>query len=228
MANAGFNLLIVDDNEMNRETLSRRLNHEGFATEMVASGREALKLLKTQSFDLVLLDIMMPEMDGYQLLQEIRTDKSLSDIAVIIVSAINTLDSMMKCTELGADDYLTKPFDPALLRAAIARSLKRTPTIIPAPVKQRVTTLQTESLLSELVSPKVPLSKEIPASSELSLAEIVSQLLNTGQLTRKSYMHFSKAIFNVLFSTNPLSQGDYERINMVFSYLKSGKIKIID
>jgi DNA-binding response OmpR family regulator len=212
MANDGFNILVVDDSEMNRETLSRRLKHEGFVAEMAANGTEALNMLRAKAFDLVLLDIMMPEMDGYQVLEAIKLDKELDCTAVIMISAINSLDSVMRCTELGADDYLTKPFDPILLRAAIARSLKRTPTVISTPVKQKVTTLQ----------------KSSPPVADMSLQEVVTHIINTGQLSRKSYMHFSKAIFNGLFSPTVLTQIEYGQISVIFTYIQSGRIKVID
>ncbi|AFY72632.1 response regulator with CheY-like receiver domain and winged-helix DNA-binding domain [Synechococcus sp. PCC 7502] len=227
MANDGFNVLVVDDNEMNRDTLRRRLKYEGFTAELASSGKEAMTMLRSQPFDLVLLDIMMPGMDGYQVLEAIKADKALSSIAVIMVSAIDDLDSMMRCTELGADDYLTKPFDPVLLRAAIARSLKRTPTVAPKPVNQKITTLQSETKLQS--DPQISkTSKEPTNPPDISLQEIVTQIINTGQLTRKSYMHFSKAIFNGLFSSTPLTQVQYGQINIIFTYLQSGRIKVID
>lgn len=222
MANAGFNVLVVDDSEMNRDTLSRRLKHEGFTSEMAAGGKEALTMLRTKQFDLVLLDIMMPDMDGYQVLKAIKSDGHLSEVAVIVISAIDDLDSVMRCTELGADDYLTKPFDPILLRAAIARSLKRTPTVINKPVKQKVTTLQRDSPQPS------PQSISQPIQSDLTLQEIVTQIVNTGQLSRKSYMHFSKAIFNGLFSPTAMTQVEYSQINIIFTYLQSGRVKVID
>jgi DNA-binding response OmpR family regulator len=212
MANDGFNVLVVDDSEMNRDTLARRLRYEGFVIDLAASGEEALIMLRTKVYNLVLLDIMMPNINGYQVLETIKADKHLCDIAVIMVSAINDLDSVMRCTEMGADDYLTKPFDPVLLRAAIARSLKSTPTVIPIPIKQKVTTLQLET----------------PPPAEMTLQEIVTQIINTGKLSRKSYMHFSKAIFNRLFSSNPLTPVEYGQINFIFTYLQSGRIKVID
>jgi len=212
MANEGFNILVVDDNEVNREALSRRLKYEGFTVQMAVSGREALNMLIAESFDLVLLDIMMPDMDGYAVLEAIKLDKKLEPIAVIMITAIDNLDSVMRCTELGADDYLTKPFDPILLRGAIARSLKRTPTLIPTPVKQRVTNLQ------KAPTPIV----------DMTLQEVVTHIINTGQLSRKSYMHFSKAIFNGLFSPTALTQVEYGQISVIFTYIQSGRIKLTD
>ncbi|WP_448533423.1 response regulator, partial [Parathermosynechococcus lividus] len=137
MTNSNANVLIVDDNEMNRDTLARRLRQQGFAIEMAANGVEALEMARKQSYDLVLLDIMMPEMDGYEVLQTMKADSNLRHIPVIMISALEEIESVMKCMELGAEDYLTKPFDPVLLKAAIARCLKKAPprAATPAPTR---------------------------------------------------------------------------------------------
>jgi len=225
MANEGFNVLIVDDNEMNRDTLSRRLKYEGFNCEIASGGSEAMRMLGAKRYDLVLLDVMMPDIDGYQVLEAIKSDQELKKIAVIMVSAIHDLDCVMRCTEMGADDYLTKPFDPVLLRAAIARSLKSPPKITPNPIKQKITILQWELAKQPSAATKVPTNDSIP---DMALQEIVTQIVSTGQLTRKSYMHFSKAIFNGLFAPTPLTAIEYGQINIIFTYLQSGRIKVID
>ncbi len=219
MANDIFNVLVVDGSEISRDNLSRRLRDEGFKCESLASGKEALGLLRARPFDLVLLDAKTSDMDGYQVLETIKFDRQLSDIAVIMISAVDDLDSVMRCTELGADDYLTKPFDPVLLRTAIARSLKSSPTLIPIPPKPKITTLQISNQASK---------KAVLPLPDLSLQEAITQIVNTGQLTRKSYMHFSKAIFNGLFSPKSLTAIEYGQINIIFTYLQSGRIKVID
>jgi CheY-like chemotaxis protein len=86
MRNQGINVLIVDDDEMNRETLARRLKHEGFNFSLAINGREALEMAKSQRYDLILLDIMMPEMDGYAVLSRLKSNQSMSDIPVIMIS----------------------------------------------------------------------------------------------------------------------------------------------
>jgi adenylate cyclase len=119
-------ILVVDDNEDNRYTLTRRLGREGYQEVAVASnGREALDLIARQSFDLILLDIMMPEMNGYQVLERLKADDALRHVPVIMISAISELDSVVRCIELGAEDYLQKPFNSVLLRARIGASLER-------------------------------------------------------------------------------------------------------
>ena len=119
-------LLLVDDNEDNRHTLARRLKREGYANLVTANdGRQALDLLKAQHFDLVLLDIMMPELDGYQVLEQVKADAALRDIPVIMISALEEMESVIRCVELGAEDYLAKPFNPTLLRARVGASLEK-------------------------------------------------------------------------------------------------------
>lgn len=119
-------LLVVDDNEDNRYTLTRRLNREGYKNLMVAkNGREALDKLKTQAFDLVLLDIMMPDMNGYEVLEQVKATPALRDIPIIMISSLDEIESVIRCIELGAEDYLNKPFDPTLLRARVGASLEK-------------------------------------------------------------------------------------------------------
>jgi phosphoserine phosphatase RsbU/P len=119
-------LLIVDDNEDNRYTLSRRLTRYGYTRLTTASnGREALQLLQTQPFDLVLLDIMMPEMNGYEVLERLKASAELRQLPVIMISAVDEMDSAIRCIELGAEDYLGKPFNPTLLRARIGASIEK-------------------------------------------------------------------------------------------------------
>lgn len=126
MTAANAVLLIVDDNEDNRYTLSRRLARYGYdRLTMASNGREALQLLEAQPFDLVLLDIMMPEMNGYEVLERIMASPELRQIPVIMISAVDEMDSVIRCIELGAEDYLSKPFNPTLLRARIGASLEK-------------------------------------------------------------------------------------------------------
>jgi adenylate cyclase len=119
-------LLVVDDSEDNRYTLARRLSREGYANIATATnGREALEMLQAQPVDLVLLDIMMPDMNGYEVLERLKADPHLRHIPVIMISAIDEIESVIRCVELGAEDYLSKPFNPTLLRARVGASLER-------------------------------------------------------------------------------------------------------
>jgi len=118
--------LIVDDNEDNRFTLSMRLEACGYENIVTAeNGREALDKMRERPVDLVLLDIMMPELDGYGVLEELRTDTALRDIPVVMISALEDVNSVVRCIELGATDYLTKPFNPVLLKARVDNCIEK-------------------------------------------------------------------------------------------------------
>lgn len=119
-------LLIVDDNEDNRYTLLRRLKREGYTNLTTANdGKEALKLLNSRVFDLMLLDIMMPELNGYEVLEQLKASPALRDLPVIMISALDDMDSVIRCIELGAEDYLAKPFNATLLRARAGACLEK-------------------------------------------------------------------------------------------------------
>jgi sigma-B regulation protein RsbU (phosphoserine phosphatase) len=119
-------LLVVDDNEDNRYTLLQRLKRHGYTNVSTAvNGREALEQLRDQAFDLVLLDVIMPELTGYEVLERLKSDERLRHIPVIMISALAQLESVVRCIELGAEDYLAKPFNPILLRARVSASLEK-------------------------------------------------------------------------------------------------------
>ena len=118
-------ILVVDDTESNRALLTRRLSREGFTVALAENGRRALDMLGRHAFDLVLLDIMMPEMDGHQVLTAMKSDFALRHIPVIMISGLDDLDTLVRCIQGGAEDYLTKPFDPVLLRARIGACLDK-------------------------------------------------------------------------------------------------------
>jgi putative two-component system response regulator len=120
-----FSLLIVDDNEMNRDLLMRRLGNKGFQLATAVNGKQALELMAEHAFDLVLLDIMMPVMDGYETLEYMQQDPALRRVPVIMITALDDVDSAVRCIENGAADYLTKPFNPVLLKARVGACLER-------------------------------------------------------------------------------------------------------
>lgn len=118
-------LLVVDDNKVNRILLSRGLEGDGHKVEIAENGRQALEKLRAESFDLVLLDIEMPEMNGYQLLEVCLQDPELREIPIIMTSSLDEINSVVRCIELGAEDYLNKPINPVLLRARVNASLEK-------------------------------------------------------------------------------------------------------
>lgn len=134
-------ILVVDDNEMNRDVLSRRLERQGYVIQMAEDGVLAMEAVREagqqgQLFDLILLDIMMPRMNGYQVLETLKADSAYRHIPVIVISAMDDLESVVKCIELGADDYLFKPFNPVLLRARINASLSKRAALSSAVLEQ--------------------------------------------------------------------------------------------
>jgi diguanylate cyclase (GGDEF)-like protein/PAS domain S-box-containing protein len=125
MTTPSATVLVVDDEPSLRHLLSQFLRHEGHATVSVGSGGEALHLLRTQPIDLVLLDMFMPEMNGLEVLAQIKADPALSDIPVVMISADQDIDGIATCLKLGAEDYLPKPFRPIILAARVNTCLER-------------------------------------------------------------------------------------------------------
>jgi adenylate cyclase len=125
MSERGARLLVVDDNKVNRLLLARSLELQGHAVTLAENGRVALERLRGEPFDLLLFDIEMPEMNGIQVLEELKSDRQLRDLPVIVTSAIEGLDNVVRCIELGAEDYLHKPVNPVLLKARIGASLEK-------------------------------------------------------------------------------------------------------
>ena len=105
-------LLVVDDNKVNRILLARGLEGQGHRVQTAENGKQALEKLRSDSFDLVLLDIEMPEMNGYQVLETCLQDSELREIPIIMTSSLDEIESVVKCVELGAEDYLNKPVNP--------------------------------------------------------------------------------------------------------------------
>jgi len=118
-------ILVVDDNDDNRDMLTRRLRRQGYDVQTATGGRAALDALGRAPVDLVLLDVMMPDLDGYAVLQHLKAQPDTRAIPVLMISALDELDSVVRCIQLGADDYLGKPFDPVLLQARIGACLEK-------------------------------------------------------------------------------------------------------
>jgi len=118
-------LLVADDNKVNRLLLQRSLELQGHAVECAANGRVALEMLRDRHFDLLLLDMEMPEMDGFQVLEQLTGDQALRDLPVIVTSSLEGIANVVRCIELGAEDYLPKPVNAVLLKARIGASLEK-------------------------------------------------------------------------------------------------------
>jgi class 3 adenylate cyclase len=123
VAEESGHILVADDNPVSRKLISRALEEQGHTVVTAEHGAQALEIIRSQPFDLVLLDILMPERDGYEVLESLKADPDLRHLPVIMISAVDELDSVIRCIEMGATDYLPKPFNAALLRARINASL---------------------------------------------------------------------------------------------------------
>jgi len=118
-------VLVVDDNELDRQMLAWRLIRLGYRVSLAEDGFSALEMLKQEPYDLVLLDVIMPEMNGFDVLEELKGDEQLRHVPVIVVSALDGIDWVARCIAQGAEDYLPKPFDPVILKARIEASLEK-------------------------------------------------------------------------------------------------------
>ena len=134
-------LLVVDGTEANRDMLSRRLIRKGFAVTCAAGGREALERIAAERYDLILLDLVMPDMDGMDVLRTIRETRSAAELPVIITSAKDATSNVIAGLEVGANDYLTKPLDFAIVKARVRAQVKLKRAVEPfaAPERRRAT-----------------------------------------------------------------------------------------
>ncbi len=158
-------LLVVDDNDDNRYTLTRRLKREGYGNISTANdGRQALEQLQQKKFDLVMLDVMMPEVSGYEVLERMKGDPQLRDIPVIMITAVEDQESVIRCIKLGAEDHLPKPFDPTLLAARVSASLEKKRLrdelhelnrTLEERVKQQLSELDRLGLMKRFFSPQI-------------------------------------------------------------------------
>jgi adenylate cyclase len=164
MINRGA-ILVVEDNEVHRTTLVTRLEREGHRVTSAENGVQALDLMRSQPFDVVLLDILMPEMDGYQVLKHIKADPTLQHLPVIVITAVDDTESAVRCIEMGADDFLTKPFDLILLRARITAGL-------------------TKKGLHDLEQQHVEEMARLNQRLEARVEEQMAELVRTGELKR--------------------------------------------
>jgi adenylate cyclase len=158
-------ILVVDDDPVSRRMLTRLLEQEGHRVDTAANGRQALERLHGDPFDLALLDVLMPELDGYEVLAHMKEDDVLRHVPVLMITALDDIRSAVRCIELGADDYLLKPFDSVVLHARIKASL----------TKKRMHDFEVEHL-AEMAR----LNRRLEARIEEQMAELV----RTGELKR--------------------------------------------
>lgn len=192
-------LLVVEDEAFNRKLLIRQLEKEGFANvEAAENGSQALEMLREGDFDLVLLDIEMPELDGLAVLEAMKSDMRLRDIPVIMISGVEEIDSIVKCIELGAEDYLSKPFNPVMLRARINACLE----------KKRLRDLQA-SYLSQIKEEK----KKSDAMLNVILpSAIASELKASGKVVPRRYDNIAVLFCDIVGFTSFSENNDPEAV----------------
>jgi CheY-like chemotaxis protein len=174
----------VDDNEINRDVLCRRLERLGHAAATADNGRRALAMIGTGSFDLVLLDIMMPELDGYQVLEQVKADPARRDLPIIMISAVDEIQSVVRCIERGAEDYLPKPFDPVLLRARLGACLE----------KKRLRDQELDYLRNVATLTTAAAAVQAETFEPDSLAEVTRRSDELGQLARV-FQHMAGEVY---------------------------------
>jgi class 3 adenylate cyclase len=188
-------VLVVDDDPVNRSMLSRSLEADGHEVTTVESGAEALELAGSQDFDVVLLDVVMPGMDGYQVLERLKADPALRHLPVVMVTAVDDVASAVRCIELGADDYLSKPVDPVVLGARVRAGL----------TKKRLHDLQRQH-----VEEVDRLNRRLGSRVEEQMAELV----RTGELKR----FLPHQVAEGLLAGRLTSDGGFERRKLTFLF----------
>lgn len=167
-------ILIVDDEPFNVDTLEQELDDLGYTTVSAANGRQALAQVAAEDPDLILLDIMMPEMDGFQVLSQLKAEPTWRDIPVIVISAMTDMSSVVKGIKLGAEDYLPKPFNEVLLRARLEAGL----------AKKRLRDQEIDYLRQVERLTAAAAAVEAGAFDPTTLAEVAARSDALGQLTR--------------------------------------------
>jgi signal transduction histidine kinase/DNA-binding response OmpR family regulator len=196
-------LLVVEDNETSRRMLCRRLKRQGYQVAEAENGRQAMEMVRAKAYDLILLDLMMPDVNGYQVLEQLKSDGTLRHIPVIMLSAREEVDSVARCIETGAEDYLAKPFNPVQLKARIDASLEKKRLRD----QEFLHLQQIESINAELEKRVEERVKELRKSNKQLVIEIAERKRLEEQLQNKiSEMAVVDEIASIVTSTLDIDQ----------------------
>jgi len=200
-------ILVVDDNELNRDMLSRQLEKQRHRVSTAPDGRTALDMLRAERFDVVLLDLLMPGMNGFEVLQAVRSDPALAGVAVILVSALDEMDSVVNCIEAGADDYLFKPINSTLLGARLKSTLDKMRADETVRRKQRLESIgllaagiahDFNNLLTGIIGNAQLLQQVMSVHEDREMAESIVQAgERAAELTRQLLAYSGKAIIQM-------------------------------
>ena len=187
MSEQAARILVVDDHPTNRLKIAMSVKRLGYESAPAENGREALDILRKDAFDLVLLDIVMPEMDGYEVLAVLKADPKLCDIPVVVISTLEDSDDVVRAIELGAEDHLPKTFDPILLKARISACLE----------KKRMRDLEVEYLrqVELLTAAATALEAEDFDPNDLQLHGVAARDDALGQLARV-FTHMAGEVYS--------------------------------
>lgn len=233
----GF-ILVVEDNGTSRDLLCRRLERQGHRVAEAQNGRVALEMVDGNSFDLILLDVMMPEINGYHALRTLKSADSSRHIPVIMLSALGELASVVKCLEMGAEDYLSKPFDPVLLRARINASLEKKRlrdqevlnlrkiesmnALLERRVEARVKELkQSNDQLVLEVAQRKKLEQELREQmAEMAVADEISRIITSTLDFDQAYEKFALELKKLVsFDLMSIGMIEYDSMTLVTRYL---------
>lgn len=207
-------ILIVDDNEMNRDVLFRRLHRYHYNLHCATNGYEALEKLRQHDIDLILLDIMMPGMDGVEVLQKVKSDPQLHHIPVIMITALDEIKSVARCIEMGAEDYLPKPFNPEILMARVSACLDKKllhdqeqeyTHSLEARIEEQLVKLSQSQLSTIFATSKLAESKDPETGAHLERMRMYCQVLASDlSKTEKYQAIISEDYIDCIYTASPL------------------------
>ncbi|MGD8484084.1 MAG: response regulator [Thioalkalispiraceae bacterium] len=211
---AAATILIVDDNEMNREILYKRLQRHDYNLHCAVDGYDALEQLQQHEIDLILLDIMMPRMDGFEVLQKVKSDPRLHHIPVIMITALDEVNSVARCIEMGAEDYLSKPFNPVLLMARVSACLDKKQIHdqeqaythnLEARLQEQIDQIAQSQLSTIFATSKLAESKDPETGAHLERMRMYCQVLARDlSLTEKYRDYITDSYIDCIYTASPL------------------------